>query len=243
MRPGRSPRSRASSPDVVVLDLELSDRSGLSIIGDLKRSSPRTRVVVFTAYAGEERVATAVSSGADSYVLKGASGDELVATVRAAAAGESRMAPEIARLLVGAMRLPRGMRLTEREREILALLAEGLPNRAIATGLNVTERTVKYHVGEILARLGASNRAQAVAIARRRGLLSPAPENVLTALSFRPGGELLRGTIRAVRRGRTLVPWQHRIGSSAATSRSSPAPRRAWDAPSRACWRNAASRS
>jgi DNA-binding NarL/FixJ family response regulator len=163
-------------PDVVVLDLELSDRSGLAIIADLKRSAPLTRVVVFTAYAGEERVAAAVSSGADSYVLKGASGDELVATVRAAAAGESRMAPEIARTLVGAMRAPRGMRLTEREREILALLAEGLPNRAIAAAVHVTERTVKYHVGEILARLGASNRAQAVAIARRRGLLSAAQD-------------------------------------------------------------------
>jgi DNA-binding NarL/FixJ family response regulator len=158
-------------PDVVVLDLELPDRNGVELIADLKARAPRVRVVVFTAYAGEERVAAAVSAGADSYVLKGASGDELIATVRAVAAGESRMVPEIAQALLRAVRTPRAMRLTEREREILALIADGLSNRAIGERLNVAERTVKYHVGEILARLGARNRAQAVALARSRGLL------------------------------------------------------------------------
>ncbi len=163
-------------PDVVVLDLELPDRSGLDTIAQLKAASPSTHVVVFTAYAGEERVARAISSGADSYVLKGSSGDDLVATVRAAAAGESRMSPEIARTLVTALRTPRAMRLTVREREILVLIANGNSNRAIAALLAVSERTVKYHVGEILARLGAENRAQAVALARRRGLLAPTGE-------------------------------------------------------------------
>lgn len=163
-------------PDVVLLDLELPDRSGLDAIADLKAASPASRIVVFTAYAGEERVAVAVSRGADSYVLKGTSSDELVATIQAVAAGESRMAPEIAQMLVNALRAPRSVRLTDREREILRLLADGLSNRAIAARLHITERTVKYHVSEILGRLGAESRAQAVAIAQRRGLLTPARE-------------------------------------------------------------------
>lgn len=163
-------------PDVVILDVELPDKSGLDAIADLKAASPATRVVIFTAYAGEERVAGALSRGADSYVLKGTSSDELSATVRAVAAGESRMAPEIAQMLVSALRAPRNERLTDREREILQLLAGGLSNRAIGLRLHITERTVKYHVSEILGRLGAENRAQAVAIAQRRGLLSPTRE-------------------------------------------------------------------
>jgi DNA-binding NarL/FixJ family response regulator len=117
-----------------------------------------------------------VSRGADSYVLKGTSSDELVATIQAVAAGESRMAPEIAQMLVNALRAPRSVRLTDREREILLLLADGLSNRAIGARLHITERTVKYHVSEILARLGAESRAQAVAIAQRRGMLSPPRE-------------------------------------------------------------------
>jgi DNA-binding NarL/FixJ family response regulator len=91
--------------------------------------------------------------------------------VRAVAAGGTLIPPEIAALLSRAVRQPRRDRLTVREREILALLAEGLANRAIAERLGITERTVKFHVAEILARLGASNRAQAVAIAKARGVV------------------------------------------------------------------------
>ncbi len=159
------------APDVLILDLELGGRSGLDAIPDCKAASPRTRVVVFTAYAGEERVATAFERGADSYVLKGTSSDELVAIVRAVAQGGTMVPAEIASLLARAVRQPRRDRLTAREREILALLAEGLSNRAAGDRLGISERTVKFHVGEILARLGAGNRAQAVAIAKTRGLL------------------------------------------------------------------------
>ncbi len=161
----------AHSPDVLILDLELGGKSGLDAIPGVKTASPRTRIVVFSAYAGEERVATAFERGADSYVLKGTSSDELVAVVRAVAAGGTLIPPEIAAQLARAVRQPRRERLTQREREILALLAEGLSNRAIAERLGVTERTVKFHVAEILARLGAANRAQAVAIAKARGIV------------------------------------------------------------------------
>jgi len=159
------------APDVLILDLELGGKSGLDAIPGVKAASPRTRIVIFSAYAGEERVATAFERGAESYVLKGTSSDELVAVVRAVAAGGTLIPPEIAGQLARAVRQPRRDRLTAREREILALLAEGLANRAIAERLGITERTVKFHVAEILARLGASNRAQAVAIAKARGVV------------------------------------------------------------------------
>jgi len=160
----------AQRPDVLILDLELGERSGLDAIREIKAASPATRIVIFSAYAGEERVASAFERGADSYVLKGTSSDELVAVVRAVAAGKPLIPGEIAAQLARAVRQPRRDRLTEREREILGLLGAGLSNRAIGERLGITERTVKFHVGEILARLGASNRAQAVAIAKARGL-------------------------------------------------------------------------
>ncbi len=157
-------------PDVIVLDLELPDRSGLDVIASYAADGD-TGVVVFTAYGGEERIVAALERGARSYVLKGTPSDELVAAIRAAAAGKSRLIPEVAAALASAVRLPRRLRITQREREILALVAEGMANKAIATRLGITERTVKFHVGELLGRLGAANRAQAVAIAQVRGLL------------------------------------------------------------------------
>ena len=163
--------AKVHAPDVLILDLELGRKSGLDAIPGVKAASPNTRLVIFSAYAGEERVATAFERGADSYVLKGTSSDELVAVVRAVAAGGTLIPPEIAAQLSRAVRQPRRDRLTERERETLALLAEGLSNRAIAERLGITERTVKFHVAEILARLGASNRAQAVAIGQARGIV------------------------------------------------------------------------
>ena len=161
----------AQHPDVLILDLELAGKNGIDAIRAVKEASPQTRIVIFSAYAGEERVATAFERGADSYVLKGTSSDELVAVVRAVAAGGTMIPPEIGAQLARAVRQPRRDRLTEREREILALLAEGLSNRAVGERLGITERTVKFHVGEILGRLGAANRAQAVAIAKARGIV------------------------------------------------------------------------
>ena len=161
----------AQHPDVLILDLELAGKNGIDAIRAVKDASPQTRIVIFSAYAGEERVATAFERGADSYVLKGTSSDELVAVVRAVSAGGTMIPPEIGAQLARAVRQPRRDRLTEREREILALLAEGLSNRAAGERLGITERTVKFHVGEILGRLGAANRAQAVAIAKARGIV------------------------------------------------------------------------
>jgi len=158
-------------PDVAVVDLELPDASGEELVTALRRLDHAPYVVVFSAYAGEERVERVFSAGATSYVRKGTPSDELVAIVRAAARGEARLPSDIASQLVSVLHTPRASRLTEREREILRLVAAGGTNKAIAAGLAISERTVKFHVGEILARLGVSNRAQAVDVARERGLL------------------------------------------------------------------------
>lgn len=156
-------------PDVVVLDLELPDRNGADVLRSIKSASESVRVVVFTAYGGRERIAGALERGADSYVLKGTSSQELLEAIRAVHRGEHYLPRDVASELVGALR---GRdRLTPREREILALLAEGLANREIAERLSIAERTVKFHVSEILGRLEASNRAHAVALAKERGLL------------------------------------------------------------------------
>lgn len=163
--------ARREHPDVLVLDLELGGRSGLEIIASINAASPSTRILVFTAYAGEDRVAAAFERGVASYVLKGAASDEIIAAVRTVAQGGTMISPEIADQLARAMRVRHAERLTPREREIVVLLAAGLSNREIGERLGIAERTVKFHVGEILARLGASNRAQAVAIAQARGLV------------------------------------------------------------------------
>jgi DNA-binding NarL/FixJ family response regulator len=163
--------AREHAPDVLILDLELGGRSGLDAVAAVRAASATTRIVVFSAYAGEERVASAFERGVDSYVLKGTPSDELVAVIHAVAVGETRIPADIAAQLARAVRTPRRERITVREREILVMLAEGLSNRAAADRLGISERTVKFHVGEILARLGAENRAQAVAIAQARGLL------------------------------------------------------------------------
>jgi DNA-binding NarL/FixJ family response regulator len=158
-------------PDVAVVDLELPDASGEELIAALRRLDPAPYVVVFSAHAGEERVERVFSAGATSYVRKGTPSDELLAVVRAAARGEARLPADIAAQLVNVMRAPRATRLTARERDILRLVAGRRTNKAIAAALNISERTVKFHVGEILARLSASNRAQAVDIARENGIL------------------------------------------------------------------------
>jgi DNA-binding NarL/FixJ family response regulator len=158
-------------PDVVLLDLELPDRSGLDVILELKAALPEVRIVVFSAYGGEERVAAALSRGADSYVLKGTPSDELLETIRSAVTDRPRLGADVAAQLLRSLHTPRRLRITPRESEVLSLLAEGLSNKAIATRLNVAERTVRFHVGEILERLGAESRSQAVAFAKQRGLL------------------------------------------------------------------------
>jgi DNA-binding NarL/FixJ family response regulator len=162
------------APDVALLDLELPGLSGLEAIPQLLSVSPSTKLLIFTAYDTDERVLTAIRAGAKGYLLKGASICEIAAAVRTVAAGGTALAPSVAGKLAEAVRAPRGAgALSAREREVLRLVAQGFPSKQIAGQLNITERTVKFHTASVMRKLGADNRAQAVAIAAQRGLLEP----------------------------------------------------------------------
>jgi DNA-binding NarL/FixJ family response regulator len=159
-------------PDVLLLDLELPGLGGVEAIPRLLEASPSTAILVFTAYDTEERVLGAVRSGARGYLLKGASVAEIARAIRTAASGGSVLEPRVAARLVAELRSPRGGgHLTNREREVLSLIAEGRPGKQIAHALGITERTVKFHTASLLRKLDADTRAQAVAHAAQRGLL------------------------------------------------------------------------
>jgi len=149
-------------PDVVVLDIELPQMSGLDAIPHLHGA-----VVVLTAYESEEDIDRALKAGAKGYLLKGAPLDDIARAIDAAARGESYVDPRLA----GRLMSHRKPRLTAREREVLQLVAAGRSNKEIGTRLRISERTAKFHVTAILTKLGAGNRAQAVAIAQERRLL------------------------------------------------------------------------
>jgi DNA-binding NarL/FixJ family response regulator len=160
-------------PDVILLDLEMPGTDGVAALEELRDAGSEARVVVFTAYDTDERILGALRAGARGYLLKGASRAEIFSAIRTVHAGGSLLQPGVtARLLE---HLERGDaqadQLTPRELEVLGLIAQGLQNSEIAARLFVTERTVKFHVSSILAKLGADNRTEAVAIAARRGLI------------------------------------------------------------------------
>jgi len=161
-------------PDVVLLDLEMQDVEGVAAIPQLKAAQPSAEILIFTAYDTDERVLGAIRAGAHGYLLKGASAEEIARGIRVVAAGGSYLEPRVASKLVAEVNAPRrraATTLSEREREVLRLVADGLPTKQIAGSLSISERTVKFHVNSIFHKLGAENRAQAVALAAQRGLL------------------------------------------------------------------------
>jgi DNA-binding NarL/FixJ family response regulator len=159
-------------PDLVLLDLELPGIGGVEATPRLQDVSPSTRILVFTAYDTDDRVLDAVRAGAGGYLLKGAAVAEIAAAIRTVVAGGTALAPSAAARLPNAVRAPRRAGpLTAREREVLRLIAQGLPGKQIAGTLGITERTVKFHTAALIRKLGADNRAQAVAVAAQRGLL------------------------------------------------------------------------
>ena len=160
-------------PDVVLLDLELPGMDGVEALPRFAAVSPETRILVFTAYDTDERVLGAVRAGARGYLLKGATSEEIARAVRAVHGGGSSLEPRVAARLLAEVGGPRrgAPGLSERERAVLRLVAEGLPNKQIARALAIAERTVKFHLASAFRKLGADNRAQAVALAVQRGLL------------------------------------------------------------------------
>jgi DNA-binding NarL/FixJ family response regulator len=165
-------------PDVILLDVRLDageagTADSLSIIPALAGAWAAARVLMFSAHDADALVVGALRAGASGYVLKGTPASELAIAIRRVHAGESYLSPSLASTLIEQLqRRSHGARLlTARELMVLQLLAAGLSNRAIAGSLDITERTVKFHVTSILTKLGADNRTQAVAMARRRGMV------------------------------------------------------------------------
>ena len=162
-------------PDVLLLDHRLPDGDGVTAIPRLRALRPSMAVVVLTASAAEHVMVAAIEAGVAGFVSKTRGLGELTAAVRAAAAGEAVVSPEmLSRLLPRLQRARSGAArasLTEREREVLDLVAEGLTNAAIADRLTVSVHTVRNHVANLSAKLGASSKLEALAIAVREGLL------------------------------------------------------------------------
>ena len=159
----------ALGPDVVLMDLRMPGSDGLSAIERL-RAHP-CRVLVLTTYDTDRDVLPAIKAGATGYLLKDTPRDELHRAIRAAHAGEAVLSPAVATRLLGQVRAPALEPLSGRELDVLALVAKGSTNRAVAAALFISEATVKTHLLHVYAKLGVSDRAAAVAVAYERGLL------------------------------------------------------------------------
>ncbi|MEU3307062.1 response regulator [Nocardiopsis sp. NPDC055551] len=162
--------ARSLEPDVILMDLRMPGTSGVEAIRELARLGVPSRVLVLTTYATDGDVGPAIEAGATGYLLKDALPEELTRAVRSAARGETVLSPSVATRLVGRVRSP-SVSLSDRELEILRLIADGSTNREAAARLFVSEATVKTHVLHIYAKLGVNDRAAAVAAGFRRGLL------------------------------------------------------------------------
>ena len=161
-------------PDVVLMDMVMPDMDGATATRLIRKQSPRIQVLALTSFKEEILVQSALQAGAIGYLLKDVSADELSQAIRAAHAGRSTLSPEAAQALVHATSQPpaSGIELSEREREVLALIVEGLNNTQIAGRLCVSPSTVKSHVSGILTKLGVSSRTEAATLALRNRLVA-----------------------------------------------------------------------
>jgi DNA-binding NarL/FixJ family response regulator len=164
-------RSRETTPNVVLMDLDMPRMDGIEATRMITEELPGTAVLVLTSFSDRARILGALSAGACGYLLKDASSDEVADGIRAAARGESPLDPRAARTIITARAEPDPLSaLSAREREVLALLVEGLPNKLIARRLDISEKTVKSHLTRIFRELGVTDRTQAALWAERQGL-------------------------------------------------------------------------
>ncbi len=178
-------QARTLQPDIVVMDLMMPGIDGIEATARIRADHPAVEVIALTSFVEEARVVAALEAGASGFLLKDAEADELAAAIRAAAAGEVHLDPAIAGIVARRMRSAtsdgatgggRGdgiSSLTARERDVLACVAQGLTNRAIAQRLGIRERTARTHVSNILAKVGLSSRTQAALLAVQHGLDRP----------------------------------------------------------------------
>jgi len=161
-------------PDVVLMDMIMPVMDGIEATTTIRELCPETQVVALTSFSDDATIQNALKAGAISYLMKNVSVDELALAVRKAHEGQPTLAPEATRALIAASRRPPevGHDLSEREREVLSLMVDGLNNREIADVLTISNSTVKNHVSNIFAKLGTTSRTQAVALAVERKLVN-----------------------------------------------------------------------
>jgi len=169
--------AHALQPDVILLDLVMPHKNGIEAISEIKQENLEARILVLTSFAEDDKVFPAIKAGAQGYLLKDSSPQELLEAIRDTYQGESSLHPAIARKLVQEINRPSDLPLaeeplTDREAEVLKLIAQGLSNQSIAEKLVISERTVRTHVGHILNKLHLANRTQAALYALREGLTS-----------------------------------------------------------------------
>jgi DNA-binding NarL/FixJ family response regulator len=159
--------ARRLEPDVVLMDLLMPNMDGITAISRIKAERTETEIVTMTSFIEEEKVTSALEAGASGYVLKDAEAEEVAAAVRAAYAGEVHLDPAVARLLAQRMRTKKSPEddlvepLTDREKDVLRLLGQGMSNKEIGAALFITERTARTYVSNILGKLGLASRTQA----------------------------------------------------------------------------------
>jgi len=163
-------------PDVVLMDLVMPGMDGIAATKAIRERCPKTQVIALTSFGDQERVQAALKAGAIGYLLKDVSDVELVAAIRNAAAGRPTLAADAQRALIQAATNPKppGSDLTEREREVLALMVKGISNDEIAAHLTVRPSTAKFHVSNVLSKLGVTTRTEAVAMALQNHLVDSA---------------------------------------------------------------------
>jgi DNA-binding NarL/FixJ family response regulator len=161
-------------PDVVLMDLEMPVLDGIAATARIRAAQPEVAVVVLTSFSDRERILRALDAGAAGYLLKDAEPDELGRAIHAAARGEAPLDPRAARALLSS-RAATGAPapLSEREREVLAMVAEGLPNKVIAQRLSISEKTVKAHLTSVFRQIGVTDRTQAALWAQRNDISRP----------------------------------------------------------------------
>jgi NarL family two-component system response regulator LiaR len=171
-------KARSLRPDVIVLDLVMPRKDGIQAAAEITQEDPAARILVLTSFVEDDKLVPAFKAGAAGYLLKDSAPQDLLQAIREVAQGASSLHPQIAHKLIRELRQPTNrppadQSLTDREREVVRLVAQGLCNDAIAEQLSVGERTVRSHISNILAKLHLANRTQLALYALRTGLARP----------------------------------------------------------------------